>query len=96
MNEETKDDSQYEPIYRAANASVAEIVMALLEAEGIPVTSESLQVPMYDGIMVTAKGYWGDLLVPSDRAEEARKLIEAYDDKGEPPETEESTTDEVG
>jgi len=96
MNEETNDDSQYEPIYRAANASIAEIVTALLEAEGIPVTPKSLQVPWYDGIMVTAKGYWGDLLVPSDRADEARKLIEAYDDKGDPPDAEESTTDAHG
>lgn len=86
MNDHNIEDVRYEPVYRAANESVAEIVTALLEAEGIPVTPKSLQVPWYDGIMVTAKGYWGDLLVPSDRADEARRLIEAYDGKGEPPE----------
>jgi hypothetical protein len=96
MSDHTDDGVQYEPVYRAANASIAEIVTALLEAEGIPVTPKSLQVAWYDGIMVAGEGYWGDLLVPKERADEARKLIEAYDNKGEPPDAEESTTDEHG
>ena len=71
------------PVYRAANQSIADIVKALLESEGIPIVFKSMQVPMYDGIMVMGEGYWGDLLVPENLAEQAREIVNAYEGDGD-------------
>ena len=73
---------QLVPIYRAPSESVAQIVRALLVSEGIPVVFNSKQVPMYDGVMVMAEGYWGDLLVPESQAERAREIVRAYESGG--------------
>jgi len=77
------------PVFRAPDEMTASIVRGLLESEGIPVDVASRQVPWMDGIMTTAVGYFGDLLVPASEADRAREIIEAYESAGE--KTEEDT-----
>lgn len=65
-------------VFRAPDEYVANIVRGLLVCEDIPAILESLQVPMYDGIMRVNEGYWGDVVVPEEYAQRSREIIEAY------------------
>jgi hypothetical protein len=50
----------------------------LLFEEGIEAIIQSRQVPMYDGVMTMAVGYWGDLLVREEDFQKAKELIEGF------------------
>lgn len=66
---------QLKPIHTAFTEPEAMMVKGLLEGAGIPVIIRPTRIP---GGEVLLKNEWGDLLVPSDRAKEAREIIAAY------------------
>jgi len=76
------EGARFVPVYRAPTEAIAQIVRGLLVSESIPVVLESRQVSMYDGVMVMAEGYWGDLLVPGSQADRAREIIQAFENAG--------------
>jgi len=82
MKNEDSDNIRLVTVYRAPTENVANIVKGILESEGIPVMLKSLQIPWYDGIMQMGEGYWGDVLVTEDVADEARNIIKSYEDRG--------------
>lgn len=65
-------------VYKPENEYLALSLKQLLEDEEIPAVIESEQIPWYDNIMATAKGYWGKLLVSEDKEEEASKIIDIF------------------
>lgn len=69
-------------VYKPENEYLALSLKQLLEDEDVPAVIESEQIPWYDNIMATAKGYWGKLLVPEDRKKKASKIIEAFLERG--------------
>lgn len=68
-------------VYRAPDEFVAGVIKGLLVGENIPVVLESKQVAWLDGAMKMGEGYWGDVVVPRQYAEQAIKLIEEYKSK---------------
>ena len=64
-------------IHTAGTEVEAVILKGLLEEAGIPVMVRSREVIAYGELVELAAG-WGDLLVPDDRATEARDLIAGY------------------
>ncbi len=70
-------------VYRAPDEFVAGMIKDLLEGEGIAVVLESKQVAWLDGAMKMGEGYWGDVVVPKDDEERAKKLIEGYHAKAD-------------
>ncbi len=61
-------------IHTAFSEADATLVKGLLEGAGILVVLRCTQIPGY----ATLLGEWGDVLVPEDRAREARQLIAGY------------------
>lgn len=82
MNSGNSDDIRLVTVYRAPTESIANIVKGILESAGIAVMLKSMQIPWYDGIMRMGEGYWGDILVAEDDADEAKDIIKSYEDKG--------------
>lgn len=66
---------QLKPVHTAFTEAEAAMVKGLLESAGIPVIVRPTRIP---GGEVLLKNEWGDLLVPSDRAREAKEIITAY------------------
>lgn len=71
------------PVFKATDELTANLVKGILEAEGIEAIVHSHQVAWMDSIMVTAEGFWGDVLVAEEDAERARLILEAYQAKSE-------------
>ena len=69
-------------VFRAPDESTAHIVHGLLVGEGIPAMIQSRQAAMYDGVLTMGEGYWGDVVVPREHADQSRQLIEAYREDG--------------
>jgi hypothetical protein len=65
-------------VYKANDEFEAISLRELLFKEGIEAVIQSRQVPMYDGVMTVAVGYWGDLLVREEDFEKAKELIEGF------------------
>jgi hypothetical protein len=65
-------------VFRAPDEVSAQLVRGLLVGEDIPAVLQSAQVPWMDGIMKMGKGYWGDVVVPTEYADRSRAIIEAY------------------
>jgi 4-hydroxy-tetrahydrodipicolinate synthase len=82
-------------IHTAGDEVEALMLQGILEEAGIPVLLRSRQIPGYGELLERATGVWGDLLVPDERAAEARALVAEYlsgakpdaaqDDRGRPP-----------
>ncbi len=68
----------YVPVYQAGTEAEALLVVGILTQAGIPATARSRQVPGYGEIIRRAWGVWGDVLVPADRREEARRSVAEY------------------
>ncbi|MCK4860075.1 MAG: DUF2007 domain-containing protein [Candidatus Omnitrophica bacterium] len=64
--------------YKPENEFLALSLKALLEKENIFVLLRSEQIPWYDGIMTTAKGYWGKIFVYEKDASKAGELIKGF------------------
>jgi hypothetical protein len=72
-------EERYVPIYRAPNEPTASIVRNVLEDAGIPVIVNPQNASLaYDGVIALAEGFWGVLLVPESRAEEAARILDEY------------------
>lgn len=65
-------------VHTAGDEVEALMLQGLLEQAGIPVVLRSRQVPGYGAVVEKATGVWGDLLVPDERAADARALIRDY------------------
>jgi 2-dehydro-3-deoxy-D-pentonate aldolase len=65
-------------IHTAGDEVEALMLQGILEQAGIPVVLRSRQVPGYGDVVEKATGVWGDLLVPDERAVEARALVRDY------------------
>ncbi len=65
-------------VYKAHDEFEAISLRDLLEKEDVQVVIRSRQIPMYDGIMTMAVGYWGDLLVKEKELEKAKEIIEGF------------------
>jgi len=68
-------------VFRAPDEVTANIVRGLLVGEDIPALVQSRMVPWMDGVMKMGEGYWGDVLVPRDKAAASRELIAAFQAK---------------
>ena len=68
----------YVSVYQAATEAEALLVVEILTGAGIPATARSRQVPGYGEVVRRASGVWGDVLVPADRQEEARRSLDEY------------------
>jgi hypothetical protein len=65
-------------VYQAGTEVEALLVVEILTSAGIPATARSRQVPGYGEVIRRASGVWGDVLVPADRQEEARRSVAEY------------------
>jgi 4-hydroxy-tetrahydrodipicolinate synthase len=65
-------------VHTAGDEVEALMLQGVLEQAGIPVVLRSRQVPGYGAVVEAATGVWGDLLVPDERAADARSLIGDY------------------
>ncbi|MHB8730326.1 MAG: dihydrodipicolinate synthase family protein [bacterium] len=65
-------------IHTAGDEVEALMLQGVLEQAGIPVVLRSRQMPGYSVVFEKATGVWGDLLVPDERAGDARALIRDY------------------
>jgi hypothetical protein len=68
----------YVAVYQAGTEVEALLVVEILTSAGIPATARSRQVPGYGEVIRRASGVWGDVLVPADRQEEARRSVAEY------------------
>ncbi len=65
-------------VHTAGDEVEALMLQGVLEQAGIPVALRSRQMPGYGPVFEKATGVWGDLLVPDERADDARTLIRDY------------------
>ena len=65
-------------VYKAHDEFEAISLRELLFKEGIEAVIQSRQIPMYDGVMTLAIGYWGDLLVKEEDLKKAKDLIDGF------------------
>ncbi len=65
-------------VHTAGDEVEAVMLQGVLEEAGIPVLLRSRQIPGYGEVLERATGVWGDLLVPDDRAAEARAIVAEY------------------
>ncbi len=65
-------------IWRFEDEGLGILLREVLEEEGIASEIRSEQIPWMNGIMKTARGYWGDLMVLERDAERARTVIRSY------------------
>lgn len=70
-------------VHKARDEQEAMMLVAILEAQGIPVTSRSREVPGYNMPMPFGTA-WADIEVFKSQAGEARELIAAYLNVPEP------------
>jgi hypothetical protein len=82
----------YLPVYRAMDENIANIIVGVLDSAGIPAVVESTCTWAYDGVLGVGAGYYGDVLVPEDRAEEALDLLADYNENDENEENKGSQT----
>lgn len=64
--------------YKPESEFLALSLKALLEKENIFVLLRSEQIPWYDGIMTTAKGYWGKIFVYKKDLLKTEELINGF------------------
>ncbi|MDP8235693.1 MAG: DUF2007 domain-containing protein [Candidatus Erginobacter occultus] len=65
-------------VWRFEDEGLGILIRKVLEDEGIRSEIKSEQIPWMDGIMKTARGYWGDLMVLEEEADRAREIIRSY------------------
>jgi len=77
--EEENPDIALVPVYNAPDEYTAELIKGILEGEGIEVMLKGEQVPIFDGALEIASGYWGQVLVKEEDAERSREILIAYE-----------------
>ncbi len=65
-------------VHTAATDVEAVMLQGLLEEAGIPVMLRGRRTPPHGDAVELAVSFGGDLLVPDDRAEDARELVAGY------------------
>ncbi len=65
-------------IYKMPDEITGIGIKSLLEKEGIDCVLQSSQIPWYDSVMVSALGYWGEILVKEKDKEKAEAIIEDF------------------
>lgn len=70
-------------VYKAPDELMGVSIKSLLEEKGIKAILQSSQIPWYDSIMVSALGYWGEILVQREDEEKALILIREFLDSVE-------------
>ena len=70
-------------VYKAPDELMGVSIKSLLEEKGIKAILQSSQIPWYDSIMVSALGYWGEVLVQRKDEEKALILIKEFLDSVE-------------
>ena len=65
-------------VWKIEDETQGVLLQNVLEGEGIESELRSVQIPWMDGIMKSARGYWGDLMVFERDREKARHIIEEY------------------
>ncbi len=73
-------------VWRFEEEGLGILLRKVLEEEGICSEIRSEQIPWMDGIMKTARGYWGDLMVLDQDAARAREIIRDYLQRASAPE----------
>lgn len=82
MTESSREQSdELVVVYRAPDEYTATLVKNLLEGENISVVLRSHQVAWMDGVMKMGEGYWGDVMVAQEHAEDSVRLIAEYQEK---------------
>lgn len=79
-----QDPENWEQVYEATDEWSANLVLQALRDAEIPSVMERRVVPMFGGAMSMEPGIWADVMVPSDRLEDARKVIAADTQPAEP------------
>lgn len=90
MNENQED--KLVSVFQAQDESTAHLVKSVLDEAGIDCMIRSRQIPWYDGIMINAEGFWGDVITTESQSEQARQALNDYlasppepaEDVGEP------------
>jgi len=70
-------DEELVVVHEALNEPEAIIIKGILEEAGVPAMLQSLQVPMYDGVMSMFHGHWGNVVVRQEDYERALDIIQA-------------------
>lgn len=78
LERKQKEAAEMICVYRAGSETEALTFVGLLKKHNIRARSVSKQAAMYDGIFQADIGYWGDILVSEDDAEESKLLIQEY------------------
>ncbi len=65
-------------VYRAPDESLAELVLGMLQSEGIAAAIHSEQSAVLEGVLDPAAAFWAEILVPEPDAEQAREIVAAY------------------
>ena len=74
--EDTVEYADWESVQRVHNEVVGNMIKGVLEGAGIDVVLRSHVIIAHGGI--SAKSYWGDILVHSDHLEKAKEIIDEY------------------
>jgi len=90
VNEHKEDELV--SVFQAPDEPTAHLAKSVLDEAGIECMISSRQIPWYDGIMVNAEGYWGDVMTTESQSEQARQILSDYlatppepsEDVGEP------------
>jgi hypothetical protein len=65
-------------VFKCSDEVQCNLLVSLLEGEGIPCLVKSQEVTSLDGILATGAGFWADLHVFSADLDRARRLIEGF------------------
>lgn len=78
LKRKQKEAAEMICIYRAGSETEALTLVGLLKKQDINARAVSKQAAAHDGIFQADMGYWGDILVSEDDAEESKLLIQEY------------------
>jgi hypothetical protein len=62
-------------VYKAPDEFAALTIQSALEAEGITSEIRSFQMPMYDGIAMMQKPFWGEILVLEKDFDRGKRIV---------------------
>lgn len=65
------------PVFEANDELAAELVLGLLESEGVPAMIHPHEL-ILESALSEDPGGWGEIVVPESEADRARKIIEEY------------------
>lgn len=68
-------------VYAAPDAVTAEVVRGALEAEGIAAVIGEQVADAYAGPFALGEGFWGEVRVPAEQADQARALLAAFENQ---------------